>query len=83
MTLRDLLIRQQLEYTTEVCRSFRGPEKEFYKNSGKAFACSDLIDLLSDETLNMEVETRAEAFAKSKNKSATCCRCGCPFMKGE
>jgi hypothetical protein len=77
MTLRDLLARQQLKYTSETLSSFRGSDNEFYRNSGKAFACSDLIDLLSDETLNMEVETRAEAFAKSKKKNATCCRCCC------
>jgi hypothetical protein len=73
MTLRDLLIRQQAIYTWEICRSLHGPDEEFYKNSGKASACKDLIDLLSDETLNMEVKTRAEAFAKSEKKNTTCC----------
>jgi hypothetical protein len=68
MTLHDLLIRQQAIYTWETCRSLHGPDKEFYENRGKASAYKDLIDLLSDEALNMEVKTRAEAFAKSKKE---------------
>lgn len=83
MTLREFLVRQQTAYTTEVVRSWRENDKEYYRYMGKAFMCTDLMELLSDETLNMEVKTRAEALAKAKKKGAVCCRCCCQCKKGE
>ena len=78
MTLREFLVKQQNVHLGTLLRHFGEIDKDYRRAEGKIFMCSDLIDLLSDETLNMEVETRAEAAAKSK-----CCRCCCQCKKGE
>lgn len=78
MTLREFLVKQQNVHVGTLLRHVGEMDKYYRRTEGRAFACVELIDLLSDETLNMEVETRAEASAKSK-----CCRCCCQCKKGE
>lgn len=82
MTLREFLVKQQHVYLGALIRHIGELDKDYRRAEGKIFMCSDLIDLLSDETLNMEVETRAEAAAKAR-KNTTCCRCCCQYKKGE
>ena len=83
MTLREFLVKQQIKYLGAAISRINGLDKEYYKSLGKVPVCTDFIDLLSDDTLNMEVETRVEASAKAKKKDTACCRCSCPFLKGE
>ena len=60
MTLYQFLIEEEWKYTGKTIDTMFGTDKEYYKNVGRYEMCGLLREALSDETLNMEVKTRAE-----------------------
>lgn len=65
MTLFDLLIDQVLTETKLAVDNIRDT-KEFYKGLGRVEMCNRLVNMLSDDTLKMEVTTRYEALKKGE-----------------
>ena len=60
MTLYQFLIEEEWKYIEKATKTVFGDDKEYYENVGRYEMCSLLREALSDETLNMEVKTRAE-----------------------
>lgn len=63
MTLYRLLIDRKIDYLMKSIKNFRDTHKSD-EYSGKADMCGELLDLLSEETLQTEVLTKEEALAR-------------------
>lgn len=67
MTLYDLLVElksESLKNGFDLIRDL--DEKEFYKTLGRIDICNKIFELLSDETLNVEVKTRHSVMKKNE-----------------
>ena len=65
MTLYDVLVDKMAEHTVKAIKSF-SDSKQISKHVSASEMCKELIDLLSDDTLGMEVTTRAQVIGKTK-----------------
>ena len=65
MTLYNLLVDQVSTEAKLAVDNIRD-SKEYYKGLGRIEMCDKLFNMLSDDTLNMEVTTRHEALKKGE-----------------
>ncbi len=68
MTLYELLVELKTRYLREAIDTFVTGDTEYYKNIGRMDMCNQIFELLSDETLNMEIKTRSDMLIKGEKR---------------
>ena len=69
MTLFDFLQKQSKIHMDQAFYYLNRSDNEFYRSLGHIDMCNKMCELLSDETLKMEVKTRTEVMNTPEKKS--------------
>lgn len=68
MTLYEVLVELKIKYLRGAIDTFVTDDTEYYKNIGRMDMCNKIFELLSDETLNVEIKTRSDMLIKGEGK---------------
>lgn len=70
MKLWEFLLSQKCIYYARASETIV-KDKEFNQNMGRIYMCDTIYELLSDETLQLDVKTRSEVIKNKEEKDDT------------